>query len=145
MVTDGWRTALRDARRARGLSQHQLAALARLSKDAIRGYETGRRMPTRDHLAAVLDALKLDVGQRNHISKELTPGGSRPLFAWRAVLGGAARRRLPKCSPHSLVGEAASGSGNRGAARCHPSLRHPPQTSYPTPVCTGRNSALLRN
>jgi transcriptional regulator with XRE-family HTH domain len=65
--SDGWRTLLRDARRRLGVSQQELAQRAGLSFETVRGYENGRRSPRREHLQAVLDALKVERTERNAI------------------------------------------------------------------------------
>ncbi len=65
--SEGWRTLLREARRRLGINQHELAALAGLSFETVRGYENGRRKPRREHLRAVLDALKIERTERNAI------------------------------------------------------------------------------
>jgi transcriptional regulator with XRE-family HTH domain len=63
----GWRQELRAARKRLGLSQHALAANAGVSVDALRKYENGQRHPSRPHLIAVLDALRLERGSRSEI------------------------------------------------------------------------------
>ena len=62
-----WRKRLRHERRELGLTREQLAERCGLSKEAIRGYEDGRRRPKREHLAQVLNALKLDSIDRRQI------------------------------------------------------------------------------
>ncbi len=49
------------------MSQGRLAELSRLSVEAVRSYENARRSPSREHLFAILDALKLDRSERNTI------------------------------------------------------------------------------
>ena len=53
----GFGPRLREARRARKLTQHGLAAAAGLSTASIRSYEHGRRSPTDDSMAALRRAL----------------------------------------------------------------------------------------
>lgn len=62
-----WRKRLRHERRQLGLTREQLAERCGLSKEAIRGYEDGRRRPKREHLAQVLNALKLDSIDRRQV------------------------------------------------------------------------------
>jgi transcriptional regulator with XRE-family HTH domain len=64
MGTD-WRSMLRVARRRRKLGQRAVADLAGISVEAVRSYENARRSPSREHLFAILDALKLDRTERN--------------------------------------------------------------------------------
>ena len=66
-MAEDWRKALRDVRKRLGLTQDRLAELAGISPDTLRGYENGRRSPRRDHLAAVLTALRLEHGERRKI------------------------------------------------------------------------------
>jgi transcriptional regulator with XRE-family HTH domain len=65
-----WRKRLRSARRTLGLSQDALAKLAGLSQETIRGYESGRRRPRREHLADVLSALRLEHVERRRIIED---------------------------------------------------------------------------
>ena len=67
---DDWRRSLRNVRRARHLSQRSLAELSGLSTETVRGYESGRRKPARDHLMQVLDALKVSRAERSEILED---------------------------------------------------------------------------
>lgn len=62
-----WRRKLRDARKALGLNQQELASLAGVSPETVRGYENGRRTPRRERFIAVLDALGLGNAERRHL------------------------------------------------------------------------------
>ena len=62
-----WRKRLRHERAQLGLTREQLAERCGLSKEAIRGYEDGRRRPRREHLAQVMYALRLDSTDRRQI------------------------------------------------------------------------------
>jgi transcriptional regulator with XRE-family HTH domain len=62
-----WRARIREARLNEGLTQAQLAEFAGLSPSTLRGYERGRRRPTREHLVKMLDVMKLERGGRNQI------------------------------------------------------------------------------
>ena len=66
-MNERWRIRLRQARRDLGVSQTQLAERSRVSVDAIRAWESGRRRPTRSRLTRVLDALKIAQIDRNEI------------------------------------------------------------------------------
>ncbi|MHB8516146.1 MAG: helix-turn-helix domain-containing protein [Dehalococcoidia bacterium] len=70
-----WSEQLHRARRAVGLTQTEVAALAGLSMQTVRAYERRRRHPTRYHLVAMLDALRVPRGERNAI---LTSAGFAP-------------------------------------------------------------------
>ncbi len=48
-----------DLRRARGLTQAQLAKMVGVSEAAIRAYETGRRRPKQAHLERIAAALEI--------------------------------------------------------------------------------------
>lgn len=63
---------LREARKAAGLSQRQLAQLADTSQSAISAYEAGMREPTLPILERMLRAS----GHRLGLSLELDPGPS---------------------------------------------------------------------
>src|SRR5581483_11397349 len=58
-MDEQWRRDLRAARHNAGLTLDQLAELCGLSYEAVRGYENGRRRPTRKSLRKVLEALEL--------------------------------------------------------------------------------------
>jgi transcriptional regulator with XRE-family HTH domain len=62
-----WREALKSAREQLGLSQAELARRASLSREAVRGYEEGRRRPSSRSLSRLLDALQVDAATRNEI------------------------------------------------------------------------------
>ncbi len=62
-----WRSVLRKARRDAGISMHAVAELSGLSYETIRGYENGRRSPTRDSLLKVLATLRLTAADANAI------------------------------------------------------------------------------
>ena len=66
-MNEPWRQKLRKSRRDLGVSQVDLAKQSRVSVDAIRAWETGRRRPSRSHLTRVLDALKIAQLDRNEI------------------------------------------------------------------------------
>ncbi len=62
-----WSRRLRAAREGLGLSRGELAALASLSAETIRAYETGKRGATAPTLRAIMDALGIEQAERNHI------------------------------------------------------------------------------
>jgi transcriptional regulator with XRE-family HTH domain len=62
-----WSQELRNARAELGLSRSGAARLASVSPETIKAYETGRRKPSRELLARILTALKIEVGTRNRI------------------------------------------------------------------------------
>jgi len=64
---DDWRIRIRTAREALGLSQKHVAETAGVSAETVRGYENGRRRPTRAHLIAVLEAVELRRSDANSI------------------------------------------------------------------------------
>ncbi len=71
-TSQNWRARLRQARKRLELTQDGLAQKADVSKDAIRAYETGRRLPEdRDHLVRVLEAVGLSRLEANTILEEL--------------------------------------------------------------------------
>jgi transcriptional regulator with XRE-family HTH domain len=55
------------ARTRLNVSQSELAARSNVSLASIKAYEQGKRHPSRPYLAAILDALKVDRGERNQI------------------------------------------------------------------------------
>lgn len=67
MAHEDWHQHLRDARKKLRLSQKAVAAAAGISLDSVRGYESGRRRPSREHVAQICDALQLDRGWRNRL------------------------------------------------------------------------------
>ncbi len=62
-----WNDRLRRARRAVGMTQAALGRAAGLSMQTVRAYERRRRHPTRPHLIAMLDALRVERSERNEI------------------------------------------------------------------------------
>ena len=66
-----WRVRVREARRHLGLTQDELAHKAGVSKETIRSYESGRRLPDRDYLVRVLEAAELPRLEANAILQEL--------------------------------------------------------------------------
>ena len=62
-----WRVSLRHYRERLGLDRKTLASLAGVSAETIKSYEHGRRAPSRLHLMAVLDAMKVDRGERGEV------------------------------------------------------------------------------
>jgi transcriptional regulator with XRE-family HTH domain len=62
-----WYERLVAARTRLNVSQTELAVRASVSLSSIKAYERGVRHPSRPHLAAVLDALKLDRAERHDI------------------------------------------------------------------------------
>jgi transcriptional regulator with XRE-family HTH domain len=65
MMNPDWRTALREARHASRLSLKVAGERSRLSYETVRGYENGRRSPTRDSLLKLLSALELTAADAN--------------------------------------------------------------------------------
>ncbi len=59
-----WTNELRRWRKAEGLSREQLARLAGISAETIKGYALGRRRPTGETLELLLDALRVERGKR---------------------------------------------------------------------------------
>ena len=62
-----WSRRLRAARERLGLSRGELAALASLSSETVRAYETGKRGATAPTLRAIIDALGIEQVERNRI------------------------------------------------------------------------------
>jgi transcriptional regulator with XRE-family HTH domain len=62
-----WRRLIRQTRERLDLSQKRLGELSGLSQETVRKYESGARNPTRQHLIAILEALKIERGIRNDI------------------------------------------------------------------------------
>lgn len=52
---------LREARRKRALSQAELAATAELKQSAVSHYESGRRVPSLEHIIRLAKALEISV------------------------------------------------------------------------------------
>ena len=69
-MNDDWRSALRRARHGAGISMEAVAKLSGLSYETVRGYENGRRSPTRDSLLKVLVALKITAAEANAIVEQ---------------------------------------------------------------------------
>lgn len=53
--------SIRDARRRAGLTQAEVAHMARVSREVVSQVERGRRLPRADTLVSVLDALGLSL------------------------------------------------------------------------------------
>ena len=62
-----WSKSLRDARTALGMSRKAVSGQLGMPVSTIRSYEEGRRHPSREVLARILEALRLDRVQRDHI------------------------------------------------------------------------------
>ncbi len=62
-----WRALLREQRRAKGISQPELARRADLSLSAVKAYERGERHPSREALAAIVDAVGMPTEQANRL------------------------------------------------------------------------------
>jgi transcriptional regulator with XRE-family HTH domain len=62
-----WFTSLSAARQRVGLSQADLAARASVSLATVKAYEQGKRHPSRPYLIALMDAMKLEVMERNDL------------------------------------------------------------------------------
>lgn len=62
-----WRALLRAQRRARGISQPELARRADLSLSAVKAYERGERHPSREALASIIDAVGMPVEEANRL------------------------------------------------------------------------------
>jgi transcriptional regulator with XRE-family HTH domain len=67
MDGESWRAALRALREAMRLDRAQAAELAGVSPETVRAYETGRRLPSRSTLLALLLALRASRNDRNRI------------------------------------------------------------------------------
>jgi DNA-binding SARP family transcriptional activator len=104
-LADGWAAQVREARRAAGLTQQQLAEAARVSVGALRDLEQDRTArPRREFVRRLSDALGLipDQPDRRRAADGQARGGAvrlrvlGPLAAWRGGLPvdlGAARQR----------------------------------------------------
>ena len=62
-----WSTLLRDLRDREGLTRREVASRAAIAPATVKAYELGLRHPSRELLAAVLDALKADLLTRNQV------------------------------------------------------------------------------
>lgn len=71
---------LRDARKALKLDQAELARRSGISQAAVRSYENGRRNPTRAHLEALFEPLKMPSETANAIREALGFAPSRSVF-----------------------------------------------------------------
>lgn len=76
-----WPAALRGERLRLRLSRTEVARRSGLSASAIKAYESGQRNPSRDALAALIDALGLPAATANQIL-----AGAGYATNWRAVL-----------------------------------------------------------
>ena len=85
-MTETWRGTLRAARRRAGLSMEAVADQSGLSYETVRGYENGRRTPTRDSLLRVLACTHLSAIDANELLE-------RAGFAPEATLFGPDERR----------------------------------------------------
>jgi transcriptional regulator with XRE-family HTH domain len=64
---DEWPQMLSKMRTDLGLTQAELAARAHISEHSLKAYENARRHPSRPYLTAIVDALRIDRGERNKI------------------------------------------------------------------------------
>ncbi len=64
---DEWRAMMRTGRKRMGFTLPEVAERAGLSYEAVRGYENGRRRPTREHLLRVLGAMQANQAEVNEI------------------------------------------------------------------------------
>jgi transcriptional regulator with XRE-family HTH domain len=69
-MNEAWRTALREARRGAGISMETVAQRSGLSYETVRGYENGRRSPTRESLLKVLVELQITAAEANAIVEQ---------------------------------------------------------------------------
>ena len=67
MTEHHWAASLRTARRALGVSRREISEKAGISPYTLKALELGRRHPSRQLLTAVLEALRLERGERNKI------------------------------------------------------------------------------
>lgn len=67
MGSEDWAGRLRRLREGVGLSRSQLGALAGVSSETVKAYESGRRGPSRLLLTSLLDALRAESFERNLI------------------------------------------------------------------------------
>lgn len=68
---DNWRQMLRTARKALRLDQTALARAVGISRETLRSYENGRRVPRREHLEQLILALKLPARDGNAMREAL--------------------------------------------------------------------------
>ncbi len=102
-MDDEWRMTLRMARKRLKLSLADVAARAGLSPDAVRGYESGRRRPRRQHLLGVLNAVEMSHHDINRALRQagyaeiesLFPVDDRPSFYFSADELDAAVETVP--------------------------------------------------
>lgn len=100
---DQWRAMMRAARRRMGFTLPEVAERAGLSYEAVRGYENGRRRPTREHLLRVLGAMQANRAEVNEMllgagfapEPTLFPENSYPSFYFTADELDAAVETVP--------------------------------------------------
>jgi len=80
-MDEQWRRDLRAARHNAGLTLEKLAERCGLSYEAVRGYENGRRRPTRKSLRKVLDALELSAADAALIIERAGFSPDQPIFS----------------------------------------------------------------
>jgi transcriptional regulator with XRE-family HTH domain len=79
-MPSSWGSLLRAARERLSVSQSELATrVGGISRESISKYETGQREPRRSDLLRILEALKLDLLERNRILGE---AGFRGIDTW---------------------------------------------------------------
>lgn len=72
VASQDWRARFREARRQLDLTQEGVAKRAGVSKDTVRAYETGRRLPeNRDRFIGLLEALEFSRAEQNLILESL--------------------------------------------------------------------------
>jgi predicted ATPase/DNA-binding XRE family transcriptional regulator len=97
---------LRQFRTAAGLSQEQLADLARISVESVGALERGtRRAPYRETVAVLVDALKLDAGERGMLEAAANAARARGTRNSVAANAPAVNPNLPLQST-SFIGRA---------------------------------------
>src|SRR4051812_7095071 len=77
---DQWRIKLREARDRLGLSQREVAERAGISPETVRGYESGRRRPTRERLIEILTAIGAPTYETNEVLELAGFSTPRTLF-----------------------------------------------------------------
>lgn len=87
-MTAGFAPMLRDLRDCRRLSQSRLAAAAGFDHSYVSRLESGNRMPTRDAVQKLADAMALDDDERDTLlaSAGFMPGRIESLFANEPIL-----------------------------------------------------------
>lgn len=104
MADQDWRAALATVRTAERLSQAALATRAGVSVGTVKAYESGRRQPSRALLTSLLEALKMDRGQRNTLLQlagfapdgdALGPSGPGYLFSVQQAIEELEARQWP--------------------------------------------------